>query len=73
MTFGYNSDVTINPICAACSNMISGGWCNCDSWMTGNVFGVYTNNDILSFMEVMAYTQKALQINPGVTVLIAGT
>jgi hypothetical protein len=41
--------------------------------MTGTVFGVYSWHAIVSFMEVMAYTQKALQINTGVTVTSIGT
>jgi len=53
--------------------MSDGGWCNCAPSMTGTVFSVYSNNAIVSFMEVMAYTQKALQINTGVTVTSIGT
>jgi hypothetical protein len=53
--------------------MTRGGWCNCTELVPGTVFGIYTKNDILSFMEVMAYTQKALQIIPGVTVSFIGT
>ncbi len=74
MTFGDNPDVTTNtPFCTECNNMMNGGWCNCASSMTGTVFGVYSMQAIVSFMEVMAYTQKALQINTDVTVTSIGT
>lgn len=52
--------------------MSDGGWCNCAPSMTGTVFSVYSNIAIVSFMEVMAYTQKALQINTDVTVTSIG-
>ena len=41
--------------------------------MTGTVFGVYTTADYLNFMEVMAYSQEAIQTNTGVTVSFLGT
>ena len=40
--------------------------------MTGTVFGVYTTADYLNFMEVMAYSQEAIQTNTGVTVSFLG-
>jgi hypothetical protein len=31
--------------------------------MTGIVFGVYTTTETLNFMEAMAYSQEAVQMN----------
>jgi hypothetical protein len=74
VTFGDNPNVMTNtPFCTECINMMNGGWCNCASPITGTVFGVDSNYAIVSFIEVMAYTQKALQINTGVTVTSIGT
>ena len=53
--------------------MTDGGWEKCPDSMTGIVFGVYCFADYLNFMEVMAYSQEAIQTNTGVTVSFLGT
>ena len=53
--------------------MTDGGWYPCLKSLTGNTFGVYSTIKILNFMEVMAYSQEAIQTNAGVTVSSIGT
>jgi hypothetical protein len=40
--------------------------------MTGTTFGFYTTSGYLKFLEVSAYSQEAIQMNPGVTVSFIG-
>jgi hypothetical protein len=43
--------------------MSDGGWYACPNSMTGTVFGFYaTTNVCLNFMEVIAFTQEAIQM-----------
>jgi len=53
--------------------MTDGGWYPCPKSLTGNTFGVYSTTKVLNFMEVMAYSQEAIQTNAGVTVSSIGT
>jgi hypothetical protein len=41
--------------------------------MIGTTFGLYTNTESLNFMEAMAFSQEAIQMNAGVTVSLIGT
>ena len=43
--------------------MTDGGWYLCPTSIIGTTFGVYTTTDYLSFMDVMAYSQEAIQLN----------
>jgi len=40
--------------------MDEGGWHICPNSMNGIVFGVYTTNAVLNFMEAMAFSQDAI-------------
>ncbi len=54
--------------------MTDGGWYPCPTTMIGTIFGVYTtSNAILNFVEAMAFSQEAIQMNAGVTVSFIGT
>ena len=72
-TVGLDSDVTKNPVCVAKGTMPDGGWYKCPNSMIGTTFGVYSTKLLLNFMEVMAYSQEAIQIGSGVTVSFQGT
>ncbi len=73
MTVGNNIDVTKNPTCVTEGTMTDGGWYLCPNSMIGTTFGVYTTTDYFNFMEAMAYSQEAIQMNGGVTVSFLGT
>jgi hypothetical protein len=73
VTFGISAAVASNPVCVALAKITDGGWYFCPTSMIGKVFGMYSNNDYLNFMEAMAYTQEAIQMNAGVTVSFIGT
>lgn len=73
VTVGYNTDVTKNLFCVAKGTMTDGGWYKCPSSMIGTTFGVYSTKLLLNFMEIMAYSQEAIQIGAGVTVSFLGT
>jgi hypothetical protein len=53
--------------------MTDGGWYPCPTTMIGTTFGLYTTTNYLSFMEAMAFSQEAIQMNVGVTVSYIGT
>jgi hypothetical protein len=53
--------------------MTDGGWQPCPNSMIGTTFGVYTKSDILNFMEAMAYSQEAINLNAGITISFLGT
>ena len=72
-TVGNDADVTKNAVCIDLNTMTDGGWYLCPKSLTGNTFGVYSTIQILNFMEVMAYSQEAIQTNDGVTVSSIGT
>ena len=64
VTFGNNYDVTTNPVCVVKGTMTDGGWYFCPTAMIGTTFGVYETTTVyVSFMEVMAYSQEAIQMN----------
>jgi hypothetical protein len=73
VTVGNNSDVTLNPICVAPGTMTDGGWYSCPPSMIGKIFGIYSTTSAFNFMEAMAYSQEAIQMNVGVTVSFIGT
>ena len=73
MTVGNDEDVTKNAVCVALNTKTDGGWYPCPKSLTGKTFGVYSSIKILNFMEVMAYSQEAIQTNDGVTVSSIGT
>jgi hypothetical protein len=73
VTVGNNADVTTNPTCVSYGTMTDGGWYLCAHSMIGTTFGVYTTTNDLNFMEAMAYSQEAIQMNAGVTVSFLGT
>lgn len=62
-TVGNNSNVLLNPVCWAAGTMPDGGWNMCPSSMTGIVFGVYTTLTVMNFVEAMAFSQEAIQMN----------
>ncbi len=43
--------------------IIDGGWYGCPNSMIGTTFGVYTTSNYLNLMEVMAFSQEAIQMN----------
>ena len=53
--------------------MLDGGWYMCTTSMIGIVFGVYSTTNVVNFMEAMAYSQEAVQMNAGVTVSFLGS
>ena len=52
--------------------MPDGGWNMCPSSMTGIVFGVYTTSSDIGFVEAMAFSQEAIQMN-ALSVSFVGT
>ena len=62
-TVGFNDDVTLNAVCVALGTMTDGGWYPCATSLTGTTFGVYTTSTLLNFVEAMAYSQEAIQMN----------
>ena len=60
VTFGNNSNFTLNAICVAFGTMPEGGWYKCPNSMTGIVFSVYSTTQTVNFMEIMAYSQDAI-------------
>ena len=53
--------------------MSDGGWEPCQKTIIGKVLGVYSTTEPLNFMEVMAYSEEAIQLGAGVVVSIKGT
>ena len=53
--------------------MSDGGWYSCPSSIIGTTFGVYTKTTFVNFVEIMAYSQDAIQMNAGVSVSYLGT
>ena len=47
--------------------MTDGGWYACPNSIIGTTFGVYTKSTYVNFVEVMAYSQDAIQILPAST------
>jgi hypothetical protein len=43
--------------------MTDGGWNICQNSMIGTTFGVYSTTTYLNFVEVMAFSQEAIQMN----------
>jgi hypothetical protein len=74
-TVGNYTDVTLNPVCVAKGTMPDGGWYKCtnSNSMIGKTFGVFSSNLLLNFMEIMAYSQEAIQMGADVTVSFLGT
>ena len=72
MTFGNGADVRLNPFCVTLSTMTDGGWYLCPSLMFGTTFGVYSTTHNPNFMEAMAYSQEAIQMN-AMSVSFTGT
>ena len=62
-TFGGNLDVTMNPVCIALGNITDGGWYLCPTSITGTIFGFYTTSEYLHCLEVLVYTQEAIQLH----------
>ncbi len=58
MTVGNNTDVTLNPVCVPLGTMSDGGWNMCPNSMIGIIFGFYSTEVLLNFMEAMAYSQE---------------
>ena len=74
MTFGNNADVSMNGVCLALGMMTDGGWYLCPTKMFGITFGVYsTSTYVVSFMEIKAYSEEAIQIKASNTVSFEGT
>ena len=42
--------------------MTDGGWYGCPNSMIGTTFGVYTTSNYLNFVEIMAFSQEAIQM-----------
>jgi hypothetical protein len=55
------------------SAITDGGWYLCPNSMIGTTFGVYSNMQVINFVEVMAYSQEAIHFNAGVTTSFVGT
>lgn len=58
--------------------MSDGGWYACPNLMTGRVFGFYVTGTnatpaCFDFMEVMSFTQEAIQLKANVIVSVIGT
>jgi hypothetical protein len=58
VTVGNNTDVTLNPVCVPLGTMSDGGWNMCSNSMIGTIFGFYSTEVLLNFMEAMAYSQE---------------
>jgi hypothetical protein len=43
--------------------MTDGGWHVCQDSMTGTIFGIYSTTDYLDPVEIMLYSQEAIQMN----------
>ena len=43
--------------------MTDGGWHPCPYSMIGTTFGVYSKQNNVNFLEVMAFSQEAIQMN----------
>jgi hypothetical protein len=43
--------------------MTDGGWNMCPNSMIGTTFGVYSTSTYVNFVEAMAYSQEAIQMN----------
>jgi hypothetical protein len=43
--------------------MIDSGWYMCLDSMTGTIFGLYSTTDLFDFVEIMLYSQEAIQMN----------
>ena len=43
--------------------MTDGGWYMCLDSMTGTIFGLYSTTDFLDFVEIILYSQEAIQMN----------
>jgi hypothetical protein len=43
--------------------MTNGGWYMCQDSMTGTIFGLYSTTDYIDFVEIMLYSQEAIQMN----------
>jgi hypothetical protein len=43
--------------------MTEGGWNMCPNSMIGTTFGVYSTTTFVDFVEAMAYSQEAIQMN----------
>ena len=69
-TVGDDPDVTKNSLCV--TNVLDGGWYVCPTSLSGIIFGLYSTTDYITFMEIMAYSQEAIQMNAGVTVSFIG-
>ncbi len=73
MTVGNNADVSTNAVCITLGTMTDGGWYLCTNSITGTTFGVFSTSTAVNFMEAMAFSQEAIQMNAGVTVSFTGT
>jgi hypothetical protein len=73
VTIGNNSNIKLNPICVELGTMSDGGWYFCPTPMIGITFGLFSTTSHLNFLETMAYSQEALQMNAGVSVSYLGT
>jgi hypothetical protein len=67
VTVGNNADVTTNAVCVTLGAMTDGGWYMCPASMIGITFGVFSTSTAVNFMEAMAFSQEAVQMNAGVT------
>jgi len=72
-TVGYNANPNSNPTCIYEYTMTDGGFYMCSSIMQGNVFGFWMYADYFNFMEAMAYSQEAIQMNALSTSIISGS
>ncbi len=43
--------------------MTDGSWYVCLDSMTGTIFAIYSPTDVFDFVEIMLYSQEAIQIN----------
>ncbi len=72
MTVGNNADVKTNAVCVVLGTITDGGWYLCPASMNGTILGIHSLL-FLNYMEAMAYSQEAIQMNAGVTVSYIGT
>jgi hypothetical protein len=53
--------------------MPDGGWYMCPTSLSGITFGIYSTTNYITFMEVMVFSQEAIQLRSGVTMSFIGT
>jgi len=74
VTVGNNENPYDNTTCKAKGSMIDSGWYMCPTALSGKVFGILqelnNNSNPVNFLEVMVYSQEAIQLQALETTLL---